>query len=140
MKELSIEEKSKRYDDAIKAARALCKITTSLPMKEYMESIFPELKESEDEKIRQKLIKLVKMSSEVGGFALHKWKADEMLAWIEKQGKQVLPTANERAWLYLVSDVLTWKDGIGQYLDDPRVQELAKKLCSEYSQKLYNFQ
>ena len=45
---------------------------------------------------------------------------------------------NERAWLYLVSDVLTWKDGIGQYLDDPRVQEFAKKLCSEYAQKLYN--
>lgn len=34
--------------------------------------------------------------------------------------------------------MLTWKDGIGQYLDDPRVQELAKKLCSEYAQKLYN--
>lgn len=45
---------------------------------------------------------------------------------------------NERAWLYLVSDVLTWQNGIGQYLDDPRVQELAKKLCSEYTQKLYN--
>lgn len=44
---------------------------------------------------------------------------------------------NERAWLYLVSDVLTWKEGIGQYLDDPEVQELAKRLCSEYSQKLY---
>ena len=43
---------------------------------------------------------------------------------------------NERAWLYLVSDVLTWKDGIGQYLDDPRVQELAKRLCSKYAQKL----
>lgn len=50
------------------------------------------------------------------------------------QGKQT----NEREWLYLVSDVLTWKDGIGQYLDDPRVQELAKRLCSEYAQKLYN--
>ena len=50
------------------------------------------------------------------------------------QGKQT----NEREWLYLVSDVLTWKDGIGQYLDDPRVQELAKRLCSEYVQKLYN--
>ena len=35
-------------------------------------------------------------------------------------------------------DVLTWKDGIGQYLDDPRVQKLAKRLCSEYAQKLYN--
>ncbi len=45
---------------------------------------------------------------------------------------------NERTWLYLVSDVLTWKDGIGQYLDDTRVQELAKRLCSEYLQKLYS--
>ena len=44
---------------------------------------------------------------------------------------------NECAWLHLVSDVLTWKEGIGQYLYDPEVQELAKRLCSEYSQKLY---
>ena len=57
---------------------------------------------------------------------------------IEKQGEQTTSQTNERAWLYIISDVLTWKDGIGQYLDDPRVQELAKKLCSEYSQKLYN--
>ena len=57
---------------------------------------------------------------------------------IEKQDEQASLQTNERAWLYLISDVLTWKDGIGQYLDDPRVQELAKKLCSKYSQKLYN--
>lgn len=57
---------------------------------------------------------------------------------IEKQGEQASSQINERAWLYLVSDVLTWKDGIGQYLDDQRVQEFAKKLCSEYAQKLYN--
>ena len=58
--------------------------------------------------------------------------------WLEKQGEQILSQTNERAWLYLVSDVLTWKDGIGQYLDDTRVQELAKKLCSKYAQKLYS--
>lgn len=45
---------------------------------------------------------------------------------------------NERVWLYLVSDVLTWKDGIGQYLDDSDVQEFAKKLRNKYAQKLYN--
>ena len=56
--------------------------------------------------------------------------------WIEKQGNA--SQTNERAWLYLVSDVLTWKDGIGQYLDDPSVQELAKKLRNKYAQKLYN--
>lgn len=54
---------------------------------------------------------------------------------IEKQCEQTTSQTNERAWLYLISDVLTWKDGIGQYLDDPRVQELVKKLCSKYSQK-----
>ena len=58
--------------------------------------------------------------------------------WLEKQGEQTSAKTNERAWLYLVSDVLTWQDGIGQYLDDPRVQELAKRLCKEYAQKLYN--
>lgn len=62
---------------------------------------------------------------------------------IDKDGvlnayEQTSLQTNERAWLYLVSDVLTWKDGIGQYLDDPRVQELAKRLCSKYAQKLYN--
>ena len=92
------------------------------------------------------------------------WYKKEIGTRIEKQGKQEEPQVyetedgkiitysetdgykfdepkiheNERAWLYLVSDVLTWKDGIGQYLDDQRVQEFAKKLCSKYSQKLYN--
>ena len=63
----------------------------------------------------------------------------KQIAWLEKQCQQSkeFTYPNERAWLYLVADVLTWKDGIGQYLDDPRVQELAKKLCNEYSQKLY---
>ena len=63
---------------------------------------------------------------------------EDAIDWIEKQGKQTSLQTNERAWLYLVSEVLTWKDGIGQYLDDPRVQELAKKLCNKYAQKLYN--
>ena len=63
---------------------------------------------------------------------------DKNIDWLEKQSEQAPSQTNERAWLYLVSDVLTWKDGIGQYLDDPRVQELAKRLCSKYAQKLYN--
>lgn len=40
---------------------------------------------NEDDKIKQKIIKLIKMLREVGDFALHKWEADEMLAWLEKQ-------------------------------------------------------
>ena len=64
--------------------------------------------------------------------------AKDLLVWLEKQSEQESSQINERVWLYLISDVLTWKDGIGQYLDDPRVQELAKRLCKEYAQKLYS--
>ena len=69
---------------------------------------------------------------------LRRWIKDVIHAKYEKQGEQSSPQINERAWLYLVADVLTWKDGIGQYLDNPGVQKLAKKLCNEYQQKLYN--
>ena len=62
-----------------------------------LQGIFPELKESGDERIKNRLIKLIKMSSEVGGFALHKWEADEMLAWLEKQNSNI-DNANKEYW------------------------------------------
>jgi len=104
----------------------------SIHMSEY---IFPELRESEDVKIKKELINWFK------DFPDKIWRGhdkEDVIAWLEKNGEQPSSQTNERAWLYLVSDVLTWKDGIGQYLDDPRVQELAKKLSSEYTQKLCN--
>lgn len=253
MKELSIEQKAKAYDEALKVLHKYdgANIMFSQSLKEEM---FPELKESEDEKTRAEIVRFIQMEVEneiVGNKWLawlekqkefvsadfddvwetadcdeltaplekyskdaikkmcHAWYdkgielerkswfekqgeneytlkssnnedvsrlteqitkfakdyelnlpnrsydiyafAKDILTWLEKQSKIISVNScktckdeqpslqtNERAWLYFVSDVLTWKDGIGQYLDDPRVQELAKKLCSEYTQKLYN--
>lgn len=70
-----------KYKKALEAARALCNITTELPLKEYMESIFPELKESEDERIRKSIIEVIKESSEI----LEKQNQKNMIAWLEKQ-------------------------------------------------------
>ena len=103
---------------------------------EITEEIFPELKENKDERIKKAIIEFFESEDDNTTYSLVRKK--DIIAWLEKQGEQAPSQTNERAWLYLVSDVLTWKDGIGQYLDDPRVQELAKKLCSEYAQKLYN--
>lgn len=103
MKELTIEQKAQRYDEAIKKAKDFYKGYKQRDNQLYandLETTFPELRESKDEKIRQKFIKLVKMSNEVGGFALHKWEADEMLAWLEKQG---CPKSTKNI-------VETWKD------------------------------
>lgn len=122
-------EKAKAYDDAIERAK-------KLHDKIDVEEIFPELNESEDERIKKAIIEFFESEDDNTTYSLVRKK--DIIAWLEKQGEQYPSQTNERAWLYLVSDVLTWKDGIGQYLDDPRVQELAKKLYSEYSQKLYN--
>ena len=48
------------------------------------EKYFPELKESEDEKIRKRLIELVKQSSDL----LYPPNQKSMLAWLEKQGEK----------------------------------------------------
>lgn len=105
----------------------------------YKKEKLVELKESDDEKMRNFIINelvCLRATDEKGSDRYEE--LTNAIAWLEKQGEQNLPSTNERAWLYLVSDVLTWKDGIGQYLDDPRVQELTKRLCSKYAQKLYN--
>ena len=51
-------------------------------LQEALETLIPELKESEDERIRKALIEACKQSLIVGGF--HK---DKVIAWLEKQGE-----------------------------------------------------
>ena len=51
--------------------------------KETIEYIFPELKESEDERIRETLIRFHKSTIDVDGI-----KGEDIIAWIEKQGEQ----------------------------------------------------
>ena len=59
MKELTIEQKAKAYDEAIKRARELYNSEeTSADVEIACENIFPELiKESEDERVRKEFCK-----------------------------------------------------------------------------------
>lgn len=97
MKELSIEEKAKRYDEAIERAKGLVDFCSDNELK-TLEFVFPELKESEDERIRKSIINLVIKSAQNGGMALHKWESQQMLAWLEKQDKlmEALQISNSR--------------------------------------------
>ena len=98
---------------------------------EVLEKYINSMNNKDDERLRKTTIAFLKDFAEQGYE-----NAIECIDWLKKQSES--SQTNERAWLYLVSDVLTWKDGIGQYLDDPRVQELAKRLCSEESHKIDN--
>ena len=89
---LTIEQKAKRYDEAIEIAR---KIKNGEPINAsngtvIPDVIFPELKEDEDEKIRKWLIGyfnqyIVDDMPQVFSNGLH---VKDIISWLEKQGKK----------------------------------------------------
>lgn len=84
MGKLTIEQKAQRYDEAIKVAKDIRngKATYIPDGTPVIEAIFPELKESENEKIREEIISYIKANV----------RSDELceswIAWLEKQGEQ----------------------------------------------------
>jgi len=82
MKELSIEQKTKAYDEALERAKKLYEQGT---ITESLSYVFPELKENEDERIRKELIKYFTKGKEY--LSLIPYSKDECIAWLEKQGE-----------------------------------------------------
>lgn len=88
MGELSIEEKAKRYDEAIKRAKAMIKVADNQDEAiGFANTVFPELNESEDEKIRKWLIDTIKSvpNDSIEWDVINK---SDVLAWLERQGEQ----------------------------------------------------
>lgn len=91
MKELSIEEKAKAYDEALDNAKVVYK-TIRKDLKSVIEQIFPELQESEDKRIRKAIINI---------FATHKdyevyfgVSVEDIRIWLEKQGETNIQNNN----------------------------------------------
>ena len=73
------EQKAKAYDDALERARAF-----ELPeYKNIMESVFPELKESKDERIKREILELVSIAGNGNQF-------EEIKDWLEKQDDKIV--------------------------------------------------
>ena len=79
--ELSMEDKAKRYDKAIERAKKVLLDCTPEEQK-VVEYISPELKESEDERIRKGLLYVIEHHP-----TLPIEEAEEYIAWLEKQGE-----------------------------------------------------
>ena len=88
------EEKAERYDEAIAHAKNLLKTIgdatlDNLVLKNEFEKMFPELKESEDERIRKALIYFIKQGELKGTIRTYLGVSEKiMLTWIEKQNNQ----------------------------------------------------
>ena len=81
---MTTEEKARRYDEVLKAAVVAHK-DEDKHLKATLERIFPELKESEDERIRKEIIDFLRLPHPqfVGKRDHEKW-----ISWLEKQGEQ----------------------------------------------------
>ena len=80
------EEKARAYDKAFEEAKNIHRFSSNIAEIKRMEQIFPELAESEDEKIRKELIthcRNIRCVTEEGAEGIAKW-----VAWLEKQGEQ----------------------------------------------------
>lgn len=97
------------------------------------EQIFPELKESEDERIKR-CIGMCLTDANEQRFEDFNTTLKDCLSWFEKQGEKNLSTdfSDLRTWKYIVDAVWTEKEGIGQYLDSPFTEETAKKLQKRF--------
>lgn len=86
---MTTEEKARAYDDAIKKAESLYK--ASEPMSGcnvILETIFPELSESEDERIRKMCMEYLGRGYQHCSFADDRKNIEKCIAWLEKQGEQ----------------------------------------------------
>lgn len=82
MKELSIEEKAKAYDDAIERAIRMFS-------EKELNYLFPEFTESEDEKIRKVLIGWINLEPSTSfNNTFDGFSKEQILAWLENKSRR----------------------------------------------------
>ena len=95
MKELSIDQKAKRYDEVVERAKEKYAMFEGMQAGDVLEDIFPELKESDDEKIRKALVEMVHDTTGDSLWIDYNVHKEDAIDWLEKQGEQDAITFND---------------------------------------------
>lgn len=122
-----MEDYKTKYEIAIKKAKEELKVCGSLDCDAARQifRFFPELKESEDEKIRKDIIKV--FTGEIGFTT--KEEAKKYIAWLEKQDLKKQEEELERA--YKCADEVQYRNGLkagqNEVLENPKKYGLEKQ-------------
>jgi hypothetical protein len=120
---MTTEEKAKAYDEALERAKGIHSFSSDIAEIKRMEQIFPELAESEDERIVNAIKKHLDMEKSernlTGYFGVS---YQEAVAWLEKQGEQK-PTKNDAKMVGMGGLDMEW-----------RINTLVKKACELFSE------
>ena len=87
-KVMTQEEKAKRFDEVLAMAKECITYVPDNAVNQYLLDMFPELKESEDERIRKVLVDFFKSYKEQGTCGSETFNGiptDNIIAWLEKQ-------------------------------------------------------
>ena len=85
---MTIEQKAKAYDEALEKAKKLQKTCDSQAVVGWCEFLFPELAESEDERMLREIRRYIKeQGDKPTGLPNGTAAVADMIAWLEKQGK-----------------------------------------------------
>lgn len=136
------EEKAKRYNEALERARAFnngedVNIEAGTTLCEY---IFPELKESEDEKVKKAIFGMVYDSYNELWRSYDVSKSD-ILAWLEKQipidKEKVLISARKNIALSIMN--FLDKNTLGMCLSNMECEDLEDAVVNSDWSKVYNY-
>lgn len=130
---MTTEEKAKAYDEAIEKIKyVMDRGVEPILNKADLQSIFPELRESEDERIRKELIEFIKIKlklAEESEYKTEDWK--RWIAWLEKQkGIEWKPSKDEMDVLYALCYITNT-------IDD-RKDAILTKLYQDLKREFFN--
>ena len=120
-----MEDYEKLYKDVLAKAREIHRNENE--KRSDMEWLFPELKESEDEKIRKALVRFHKSTIDIDGI-----KGTDILAWLEKQGESYTKNDVDDAYLKGICDAKheLEKQGTSAKLSEEEQNSFAKGVLS----------
>lgn len=125
----------KKYKDALERARQFSEHPLQEDSDSIVEYIFPELCESEDEKIRKEILDCFRTMKRQGCFpSKHKEQYNPWIAWLEKQGEH----ANFRNKIQIGDKVTRNRDGVLVNLS--QLKRVAKSSEEQGEQKPFDYE
>ena len=122
-----------KYSEALERAKALYENANGMILKKWVEQVFPELKESKDEKTRKEIIKTVELyGPKTGNPKVY----NDMISWLEKQGE---PSDKTHYWTEeeiepIISDYLRGAEHYGGMIG--RLRCLKPKSLEKQGEKI----
>lgn len=136
---MTIQKKAKAYDEALERARKLYNSEeTSADVEIACENIFPELKESEDEKIRKWLITQLELKSGIHNPRDLELMILKSIAWLEKQDEKdkLIKELGEYKVKY-IQEVLEKHTNNISNKDDERLREATIAFLTDFAEQGY---